>query len=319
MDHSKSSWVQPHLSLASSDRENDLREDALRNPGAPKCRPEHILTDIKATITTMFCQFLGLGQHFKVFGLYARTPSDLTTLIFVHKMRMDPSAFTVVLDAFVLERSNYILPHINMALQSTISKIQCSSEELNLWGMLLPALVERSRHGWHHRSECEYIWNGNVLTTKGIEEEKLCRCGKGKNVDGFREVKGWSHLATSVTRIAISPLFAVSYLEEIGRNFANLIGGVGQGTSQVVRTWKHLQATLEQRPALNNSMEELKKAILKQSGGQSPRQTETNVCIVCSARGQPRLSQCSRCKKVKYCSDKCQREDWKTHKPHCST
>merc|ERR1712129_438860 len=30
-----------------------------------------------------------------------------------------------------------------------------------------------------------------------------------------------------------------------------------------------------------------------------------------------KLSQCSRCKSVKYCSAACQRTDWQTHKKHC--
>ena len=317
MSHSKSDWVQPHLSFASSDREVDLRQDALRNPNARKYGPRQPLADMKATITTMFCQFLGLDHRFKVFGLFARNPSDLRMLVFVHKMRMDTSAFTVVLDAFVLELSNDLLPKIHEELRSSISLIQCSSEELSLWGMLLPALVERSRHGWHHRSECEYVWNGNVLATKEVEKEKLCGCGKGKHVEGFREVEGWSHLATSVTRIAISPLFAVSYLEEIGGKFANLIGEVDRGGNQVARTWRKLRTTLEQRSTLNSDLDELKKSIPNQSRSQSSRQTDTDVCTVCGARGHPTLMQCSKCKKVKYCSVKCQRGDWKTHKPRC--
>jgi hypothetical protein len=316
MDHSGSDWVQIHLSLASSDREDDLRRDASRNSDALKYGAIHALADMKATITTLFCQFLGLDQHqrFRVFGLYVRTPSELNTLVFIHKMRMDTSAFTVVLDAYVLPWSNSLLPKI-MALQSSVSHIQCSPEEQNLWEMLLPALVERSRHGWHHRSECEYSWNGNVLTTNEIGRVKLCRCGKGKNVDGFREVKDWSHLAASVTRIAISPLFAVSYLESVGRDFANHIT-LGE-TDQLARTLEQLPATLEQRPSCNNDLEGLIKTIFSQSGGLSPRQTDAEVCTVCGTRGQPKLLQCSGCKKVKYCSRKCQREDWKTHKPHC--
>ena len=319
MDHGESGWVQPHLSFASSDRESELRRDAERNRNVPKCGPTLALADMKATITTMFSQFLGLDQHFKLFGLFARTPSDLSTLVFVHKMRMDLSSFTVVLDAFVLERSSDLLPKIDMTLQSSISRIQCSSEEFNLWRMLLPALAERARHKWHHRSECEYIWNGNVLTMRGVEQDRLCGCGKGKNVDGFREVKGWSHLATSVTRVAISPLFAVSYLEEIGGDFANLLGEVNRGTNQAAQTWRQLRATLKQRPTLNSDMKELRKSILRRSGGQPLRQIDTDVCIVCGSSGQPKLMQCSRCKKVKYCSIECQRGDWKAHKPRCNT
>src|SRR5258706_3623606 len=291
MDHSRNDWVQIHLSIASSRRESDLREDALRNSDVPKNGPKHALADMKATITTMFCQFLALGGHqrFRVFGLYTRTPYDLNVIVFIHKMRMDPSAFTIVLDAYVLPWRNSLLPKI-MTLESSISRIQCSSDEQYLWEMLLPALAERSRHGWHHRSECEYNWNGNVLDTSGIGRQKLCRCGEGKSVDGFREVKGWSHLAAFVTRVAISPLFAISYLENFGRSFADS-GTPGGDTDQLARTWEQARTTLEQRPSCNYDLEGLARAVYNQSGGQSPRQTDTEVCTVCGTVGQTKLSE----------------------------
>ena len=319
MDHSRNDWVETHLSLASSDRESDLRANVSRNPDAPNNGPKHALADMKATITTMFCEFLGLDgyKRFRVFGLYTRTPYDLNMILFAHKMRMDTSAFTVVLDAYVLPWRESLLPK-TMALQSSISRIRCSSEEQYLWEMILPALAERSRHGWHHRSECEYDWNGNALITNGEGREKLCKCGNGRNVDGLREVKSWSHLAALVTRVAISPLFAISYLESVGGGFANF-RTPGEDTDQSARTWEELRTTLKQRPSGNSDLEGLTRAVSNQSGGQSQRPTNAEVCAVCSTVGQTKLMQCSRCKVVKYCSAKCQQADWKTHKRHCRT
>ncbi|EIW55423.1 uncharacterized protein TRAVEDRAFT_131350 [Trametes versicolor FP-101664 SS1] len=45
--------------------------------------------------------------------------------------------------------------------------------------------------------------------------DPLCSCGRGKDVEGMRAVELWRDFAPLVTRIALSPLFAVSYLEQV--------------------------------------------------------------------------------------------------------
>ncbi|KAF7306265.1 MYND-type domain-containing protein [Mycena indigotica] len=40
-------------------------------------------------------------------------------------------------------------------------------------------------------------------------------------------------------------------------------------------------------------------------------------CSVCEEGGKPNLLRCSRCTRVFYCSQECQRKDWKEHKPDC--
>ena len=41
-------------------------------------------------------------------------------------------------------------------------------------------------------------------------------------------------------------------------------------------------------------------------------------CIVCRKKAK-KLKQCSSCHAGKYCSSKCFKRDWKTHKPICSS
>ncbi|TFK33607.1 hypothetical protein BDQ12DRAFT_614957, partial [Crucibulum laeve] len=43
-------------------------------------------------------------------------------------------------------------------------------------------------------------------------------CGRGNDVEGMLAVPLWRNLAPYVTRVALSPLFAVSYLEAVGRD-----------------------------------------------------------------------------------------------------
>ncbi|EUC54441.1 MYND finger protein [Rhizoctonia solani AG-3 Rhs1AP] len=43
------------------------------------------------------------------------------------------------------------------------------------------------------------------------------------------------------------------------------------------------------------------------------------ACWACACAGKPILSACSKCKKAKYCSSDCQKEDWNTHRKVCKT
>jgi hypothetical protein len=82
----------------------------------------------------------------------------------------------------------------------------------------------------------------------------------GKDIEGMMKVDLWKDFAPYVTRIAISPLFAVTYLEAIGRK------------------------------------------------------PDARRCIVCRAKGNKK---CAACKKARYCSEGCQKKDWKKHKEVC--
>lgn len=43
-----------------------------------------------------------------------------------------------------------------------------------------------------------------------------------------------------------------------------------------------------------------------------------NICLECSGKSQNKVSACSRCKTIAYCSKECQAEDWPRHKLVCS-
>jgi hypothetical protein len=128
---------------------------------------------------------------------------------------------------------------------------------------LIPAFVERCRSSWTHGPNCEYVSNKKIPLTEKMEEIPICSCGKGKDIDGMHKVNLWKPFAPYVTRIALSPLFAVSYLEAIGRD------------------------------------------------------PEARRCCICRGKGKPKIKTCTGCKKVRYCSEVCQKKDWKKHKKVC--
>ncbi|KAF8991943.1 hypothetical protein BDQ17DRAFT_1188267, partial [Cyathus striatus] len=40
-------------------------------------------------------------------------------------------------------------------------------------------------------------------------------------------------------------------------------------------------------------------------------------CTQCQSEGNPTLKICTGCRKVRYCSEECQKTDWKRHKKEC--
>ncbi|KAJ7833273.1 hypothetical protein B0H13DRAFT_2428613 [Mycena leptocephala] len=49
-----------------------------------------------------------------------------------------------------------------------------------------------------------------------------------------------------------------------------------------------------------------------------PRDLEAGRCFVCRGKGKPKMKKCASCQKTRYCSEACQRKDWKGgHKAKC--
>ena len=179
----------------------------------------------------------------------------------------------------------YVLPFTIskvMSLQSALTRLQesyvlalrLSNEESILWRQMMPALAERCRD-WEHGPKCGYKSEGPPVS---LEEGKspLCTCGEGKisNTD-FAKLgkKSWGPFAKYVTRIAISPIFPIPYL--------------------------------------NPSLSESKKSNGSRSKNHGPSSKEifegVEACENCGVIDAP-LKTCNGCKKVKYCGQVCQKK-----------
>ncbi|KAJ7237440.1 hypothetical protein B0H12DRAFT_1138805 [Mycena haematopus] len=256
---SQKKWLNPHLASMLSAREHALR----------KAHEDDALMRVKDTLNTIFVESSGAqgGDVRRVFNLVEKDSNNCDTVIFISNHKFDHSSHTVVCDGYVLPLTKRLLANIqspfNRLVQTnTMRSIGASKVEIEAWKGLLPALVERCR-SWTHSDKCEYISQGRVPLSVEMEHDPLCSCGKGKDVDGMREKAEWAKLAPYAVRVAFSPLFAVSYLEKVGRD-----------------------------PAAGR-------------------------CFVCRGRGKPKMKKCA-CGKVRYCSEDCQRKDWKAHKPKCN-
>ena len=285
----KLQWMSWHLGLTSSDKEKIAKENStLKDWGS--------LINLKESIAAVFFKWAGVEKgsenmksRFHPFGLYNGTGGiGVYTLIFVNDIRLDLASHTIIADTCVIPLSEQNVDKLSLALSGIghdIIQVVTLDDETKLWKLLLPALAERCRT-WKHLPTCEYLRQGIPAYMEGIEFEAspLCSCGKGKDLGTFGTKSEWKEFHSEATRIALSPLFAFSFLK--------------------IPTKK---ADVENA----NTDSSLKSPVTKTS--QSLTQ-----CTNCSGPGQPSLLSCSVCKQTKYCSRTCQKSHWKKHKLHCS-
>lgn len=275
-------WLSPHVSFAFSDRERRARETQTMEP----------LTHLKDSLHALFVRGSGIQGDIKidVFGLNRSSDGGIDTLLFINDFRLDLPRHTVVVDAFALPLHLSYIKKVLSALDSgsiQVCQINLSDEEHVAWKALLPSLVERCRT-WKHKASCAYKKAGATIPlSMDHGEVPICDCGRGNVTDSFRRRKEWLPFLPYVTRVAISPLFAVSYLEPVGADIAQMVGS-SMGRSKASRVAS------------------------SSTSGTGPC---CGACKVSLAPGKQMV--CSKCKKMTYCSKECQVKDWKNHKGMC--
>jgi hypothetical protein len=207
-------WLNAHVGSMLSTRERSLR----------KKRRNDALMFCKDTLHTIFVRSAGTqgGSVRRLFALRDEATNNCDTIFFINDLRFDLHCHTMVCDGYVLPLTNELLSRIESDFAKLVHKgdmvsVNVFEGEMQAWKQLIPAFVERCR-SWKHRDDCEYKTQGKVPLTDVMEADPLCSCGRGKDIEGMSKVALWSKLAPYVTRVALSPLFAVSYLETIGRD-----------------------------------------------------------------------------------------------------
>ncbi|KAH6891056.1 hypothetical protein B0T10DRAFT_511490 [Thelonectria olida] len=215
-EHDKLRWLTTLTSIQFSDREKQLREQADERSGiSPDLR-----LNFKESLFTMF--MLASGAQGGQTGLFAINNSGkggIHMLIFVSALRLDGECGSVVLDAAVIPFTTEMIASGEMeTFLLVLRELECCSievndEELILWKKVLPSLVERCRT-WSHRDSCEYK---DELATVPLSlkegDATICSCGNGKIPDNFMGLPEWETAVPNAVRVAISPLYAMSYVE----------------------------------------------------------------------------------------------------------
>ncbi|KAI7773736.1 hypothetical protein LA080_010012 [Diaporthe eres] len=198
-------------------RERKLRDEADESGLATSAR-----MNFKESLFTMFMLASGLqGGQTGLFAIHHPEKGGIHMLLFVSAIRLDGANASIALDAAVIPFTVDIIKSGKLeAFLLILRELECATitvddEELVLWKKVLAALAERCRN-WTHTSECEYARPGAAVplsTEPG--KQVLCSCGAGKLPENFISLPEWDVAAQFATRIAISPTYAVPFVEDV--------------------------------------------------------------------------------------------------------
>ncbi|RPA82864.1 hypothetical protein BJ508DRAFT_375376 [Ascobolus immersus RN42] len=291
------SWLQSHLTSAFSARELELQKASAS--GVPT---SDLMTNMKDSLAHCFFNFAKYWSEspkgFILIGTKGEKGVD--TLIFITGLCLDVSSHTVALDACVLPLHVDMISDLTSPVRALVmdnsnnlramSTAPGEQEALkNVW----VAAAERCRTSWTHSKNCGYIKsNGNPISN-AVGTNPFCKCAIGRSSPDFDKNPNLDpRLRKLVTRVAISPIFAVPYLEkssidDIAASFKS--GTLGQDIGSVTAP---------------------------SSARIAPSGDSLDRCRACMKVSET-LKKCTGCKKVAYCHAGCQKADWKRHKVEC--
>ncbi|KZV65492.1 hypothetical protein PENSPDRAFT_586778 [Peniophora sp. CONT] len=222
------SWLDPHVQDMLSEKEWSIIERPTKATPAGTdtilARTDATVAWLKKLLRKIFVRSAGTqaGPANGVFKFVDDT-HNCDMFMFVNGLRYDLAGHTIVCDAYILllpvSLTRRITPAI-MGLGESAETLDVTRDVVYAWNKLLPAFAERCR-AWEHTANCEYATERRIPLTDDARGDlvPLCSCGLGKDVEGRMATDSlWRPFAPHVTRIAVSPLFAVSYLERVVRD-----------------------------------------------------------------------------------------------------
>ena len=287
-----------HVSLMFSESEK-LRMRRANSTSTSTPTPD-ALVHVKRTLHLFLRAAAGVNPDGKapekVFGLFDTSRQVAYLYIVVARMCLDVGSHTVVADAFVALSTPAVRAALAVALHNgrgqprnphdtTIRYISTDADETATWFHLLPRLTERCRT-WSHKTTCAYRtskhhhFKSEGGSLGGGWGSQSPLCTCGRGIGTEVLPPQFKPVTPYLTRTAFSPLFSVPYLKEVDVPVDNTVRtGTGTGTCQ------------------------------------------KNVIVGCRCRscGKEGGLRCGRCKRVRYCSEVCQRADRKVHKKDCGS
>ncbi|RCI11561.1 hypothetical protein L249_7564 [Ophiocordyceps polyrhachis-furcata BCC 54312] len=180
--------------------------------------------NFKKSLLSMFkhCSPGLKGDKAVTFALNHPERGGLQMIFLVSALRLDGDAGSVVMDAAVLPiiKSNASSERIQSLVNETMRVgcriINVDDAELVLWKRVLPAWVERCRT-WTHLHDCQYRRTRLMTVPLSTELTKkfICACGKDKIPQDYLNMRKWKLARKHAFRVAISPTFAVPFVEDV--------------------------------------------------------------------------------------------------------
>lgn len=204
-------WIRQHISLIFSQRECRLRD-------LPAAQRGDTLLAIKDTFFTLIFASVGIDiPREQVVCLMDEDTNLPEIVVFLRHLRFDFASHTVVLDCFVLPFTKDVDWAWKVLNRKSILVIKTHGAEIRAWKQMLPAITECCRT-WSHTVNCEYLTRG-IPVSLGSSETPLCSCGLGYGATSYFKDAGLDkRFCNYVTAAAISPLFALPFLESMDRS-----------------------------------------------------------------------------------------------------
>ncbi|KAJ7113677.1 hypothetical protein C8R43DRAFT_935355 [Mycena crocata] len=199
------STIKAHCLLSFSDHEYALYEEKKGN----------LLGRMKETILRFFLEIIASTEP-QVFLLSNPESGGDYAVVYCNGIRVDLAAQTFVVDACILPVTDSLRGPLAEKLAQLSSQgipIETQADEVEAWKHLLVTFTERCRP-WSHGLNCRYSCAGDFRNL-------LCGCGEGIELGNLSLNPDWKEFAPLMTRAAISPLFAIAYLEPVAKHFAS--------------------------------------------------------------------------------------------------
>ncbi|GJE85283.1 hypothetical protein PsYK624_013620 [Phanerochaete sordida] len=302
-------WISQHMRFAFSDKEREA-VDHQREPKPP--------VQVKRALQTLFTSLLGHKDtpQPQVFAIH-RARGGLDSIIIVPAARLDLAAHTVLADAYLLPLRNSSGSNDLNAIRgwkdllASAYTISLSDAALTLWKQMLPTMAERCRD-YRHKIRCSYRSAGRIPISTKFQESPLCECGEGHDGERIGAHEAWAPFGPHATRIALSPLFAVSFLDPVGADCDELAmdHDIPIQTMIAISAGKRGGA---RAPNLQLNAASMPSSF-PQSATVSPiSPTDTEPALTPTKTG----NECRGCGKA-IPDGVVKVKDWKSHKPHCS-
>lgn len=292
-DRQANQWLTTLTSHQFSLRERRVREElmaSLIDPPNPmpftSPRPSPRMS-FKESLFTVFMVSSGLQGGST--GLFALADQESgrgnQILLFVRAIRLDCASGSVVADAAALPLTRDLIDSRELETfllvlrELEICVLDVDDAELDLWRHAIPAFAEQCRDWVHDVRMCDYGKPGaTVPPTASSEQQFMCSCGNGKIPRDFVRLPEWEGVASRhAVRVAISPAFASPFVEDIV-------------DVELLRAQGGLEGLLKEK---------------------------CRNCNATKGKKGGKLMWCMRCRAVRYCSQDCQKKDWKKHRMEC--
>ena len=251
-------WITEHIDTMFSNRERQLLKSNSRDTIPCITLLKKSLADIFITLTR---------SSKRTFEIKSDNDAPPSIIFHVNDLFLADTTHSIVAEAQLLSSVTAAA-----AFEDSI-KIVVGEQVVKLWKEALPSMVERCRSGEYGDEEIysagsERIGDGESSTSVHEILQQPDESINGTAMD-WRDFSG--------TRIAISPVFAVPYIEDCGNDDnVQRVDSVGHNFGN-----------------------------------------DESVDPFCNRCRAEAAKLCGRCKVVKYCSRECQSQDWKEHKKVC--